>query len=413
VWCSHSLLKTGIELVDLPGTDDQTAQDALVKTHLLTADLVVQVLDARKLMTLQEREGLRDWLLERGIDTVIFVVNFLNLLEPDEQKQVLNRLRFVAESFRSKLPAGVSNLYPVSALPALRARLKGDAAAAQVAGLPALESALQAIASAKQPFDRGRLKAIAPPIQQALQAKIQVLLAELNEVQQNHCQTIEIKQKARTLIQQGFTNSVRDLRNWLNVSNLLSLYEQGAIAALQSFDFESWVALTLRFDWQQQQQSVVGWVEKACDFFEHPRPVTLWMAFPSEPQISEAPEPNSSSEFSGNLDVAPMAIATGLGWMLGGPVGAAVLGGASYLLNKTGVAAVQEDVADSTDKSDHQAVRDYLSQFSQVGLAAIDQYEARSIKVMTFGPDASPGSTQPYELQLLQTTLEKIGECLE
>lgn len=44
--------------------------------HLLERDLVIQLLDARKLMTLGERENLRDWLLERGIKTVNFVANF-------------------------------------------------------------------------------------------------------------------------------------------------------------------------------------------------------------------------------------------------------------------------------------------------------------------------------------------------
>jgi replication fork clamp-binding protein CrfC len=142
VYCPHSWLKTGVELLDLPGTDDQEAQDALVRDRLLTADLVVQVLDGRKMMTLGEREHLRDWLLDRDIKTVVFVVNFLNLLEPEEQKQVANRMRFVAESFRAKLPPGVSNLYRVDALPALRARLKGDSSAAQTSGLVAFESAL-------------------------------------------------------------------------------------------------------------------------------------------------------------------------------------------------------------------------------------------------------------------------------
>lgn len=66
-----------------------------MRDQLNRADLVVQVLDARKLMTLGEREHLRDWLIERGIKTVVFVVNFLNLLEPQEQKEVSNRLRFV------------------------------------------------------------------------------------------------------------------------------------------------------------------------------------------------------------------------------------------------------------------------------------------------------------------------------
>ncbi len=73
----------------------------MVQEKLLTADLMVQVLDARKLMTLGERKNLRDWLWERGIKTVVFVVNFMNLLEPEEQKEVSNRMGLVAESFHS------------------------------------------------------------------------------------------------------------------------------------------------------------------------------------------------------------------------------------------------------------------------------------------------------------------------
>ena len=130
VKCPHPFLQPGVELVDLPGTDDREAQNELVYNKLLEADVVIQLLDGRKLMTLAEREHLRDWLLERGITTVVFVVNFLNLMEPDERKQVMYRLRFLAQDFRMALPNGVSNLYAVDALPALRARLKGDMAAA-------------------------------------------------------------------------------------------------------------------------------------------------------------------------------------------------------------------------------------------------------------------------------------------
>ncbi|MDY7013835.1 MAG: dynamin family protein, partial [Cyanobacteriota bacterium] len=150
VFCDHPFLKTGVEFLDLPGTNDREAQDELARDRLLTADLIVQVLDARQLMTLGEREHLRDWLLDRGLKTVMFAVNFVNLLEPDQQKEVSQRMRFVAESFRSDLPAGTSNLYRVDALPALRARLKGDIAAAKAAGLAELASALQTIVQVRQ-----------------------------------------------------------------------------------------------------------------------------------------------------------------------------------------------------------------------------------------------------------------------
>ncbi|MEM7713625.1 MAG: dynamin family protein, partial [Cyanobacteria bacterium P01_A01_bin.68] len=166
----HPFLKTGVEFLDLPGTNDREEQNTLVKEQLLSADLVVQLLDARKLMTLEERENLRDWLLDRGIETVVFVANFLNLLEPEEQKQVQSRLRFVAESFRSQLPPGFSNLYRVDALPALRARLKGDVSAANTSGLVAFEAALQNIAATLkknvETVSSPRIESIANQIQQ-------------------------------------------------------------------------------------------------------------------------------------------------------------------------------------------------------------------------------------------------------
>ncbi|HEY9805630.1 MAG TPA: dynamin family protein, partial [Candidatus Obscuribacterales bacterium] len=216
VYCPHPFLQTGVELLDLPGTNDREAQDALVKDQLLTADLVVQVLDGRKLMTLGERENLRDWLLDRGITTVVFVVNFLNLMETDDQKEVYRRMRFVAESFRSQLPPGVSNLYRVDALPALRSRLKGDMAAAQTAGLPMFESALQSIVQAQRGQTETRLPRVivlANQVQQALQAKREAIAHEISTAEQTRNKKLEIRQKAQKLIKDGFAASATQCRH--------------------------------------------------------------------------------------------------------------------------------------------------------------------------------------------------------
>jgi predicted GTPase len=40
VFCPHPLLETGVEFIDLPGTNDREEQDNLVKEQLLSADLV-------------------------------------------------------------------------------------------------------------------------------------------------------------------------------------------------------------------------------------------------------------------------------------------------------------------------------------------------------------------------------------
>ncbi|MBD2058629.1 dynamin family protein [Oculatella sp. FACHB-28] len=437
VFCPHPFLQTGVELLDLPGTNDREAQDALVRDQLLTADLVVQVLDGRKLMTLGERENLRDWLLDRGIETVVFVVNFLNLMEPDDQQQVSRRMRFVAESFRSKLPAGISNLYRVDALPALRARLKGDIAAAQTAGLPAFETALQAIAQfhQEQPLQTRlpRLLAIAPQVQQALYQQIESVTAEINAKVHSTSETldqkVQIKQKAQKLIKQGFSSSLSAVQDWLALPNLLNQYQFGATTALQQFEFKDWESAVLKPDWVAKKKSVVEWVYKACDFFDRPRPADLWFAFPEEPEVILPDSPQSDANAPRQKgDVAPVAIATGLGWVLGGPIGAAVFGGASYLINQTNQTDVNqpqpvrpsnsvEDYTTQLNQLYENAAKDYLSRFSSLALIALQQYgiAANAVIEMAIAPESAPVpdlSHQRHQLSLLQSRLDNLNQAL-
>jgi hypothetical protein len=424
VFCPHPFLQTGVELLDLPGTDDQAAQDALVKDQLLTADLIVQVLDGRKLMTLGEREHLRDWLLDRGIETVVFVVNFLNLLEAEEQKQVSNRLRFVAESFRAKLPLGISNLYRVDALPALRARLKGDLAAAQVAGLPIFESALQSIVQAQKQTQNARLPklmTIAQQIKTLLQDRTTAIATELATATAKQQKKAEIQQKAHQLITQGFATCLTEFRLWLDPTHLLETYQMEAALALQQGTFRAWETGAFKATAIDHQQTVIKWVHQACEFFDHPRPTQLLIGFPP---ISDSPSiPNSSPSAPENTSstvdaVAPTAIATGLGWALGGPIGAAVLGGASYLLNRTPTSP-SSPVHPSPSTPAFQIYLDiaqqYLSHFSALNLAALQRYETTAAPVMQFHP--TPITTidpthQHYQLRLFQTTLENLEQAL-
>ena len=414
VCCPNSWLQTGVELLDLPGTNDRVAQDELVKNQLLTADLVVQVLDGRKLMTLGERENLRDWLLDRGITTVVFVVNFLNLLEPDEQQQVANRLRFVAESFRATLPPGISNLYRVDALPALRARLKGDMAAAQASGLPILESALQAIAAssaATQTNRWPRVQAIAQQVKQCLEVKQATLAADLEKTDSSQ-QRLAIKQKAQKLINDGFNTSVKEFQQWLTLENLQT-YHAASAQALQRGEFSTWQGGTFKQTAIAHQQAVAKWVQQACDFFAQPQPQQLLLTFPEPPVVgvAETPSPRRPP------DDAPVAVATGIGWVLGGPVGAAVLGGTSYILNKT--IKVDRAPAHPPDQqppspADQAAAQHYLTHFSRLNLATLQSYvmAAKPVLEVEIYLETAPVTPKHYQLALLRSTLENLTELL-
>ncbi|NEP12366.1 MAG: dynamin [Symploca sp. SIO2C1] len=415
VYCSHPFLQTGVEFLDLPGTNDQEAQNILVREQLLTADLVVQVLDSRQLMTLGERENLRDWLLDRGIETVVFVVNFLNLLTLEEQKEVYSRLRFVAESFRAQLPNNVSNLYQVDALPALRARLKGDTAAAQTSGLATFESALQTIVAAQQEKTAIRLPrvlAIAAQLKEILEAKIQEVSTELVTLQQKHNTKLEIKQKAQKLIQQGFSASVSDFQSWLYLPKLLERYQSEVALALQQGIFSTQETGKFQQEARDYQQAIIDWVTKACEFFEQQTPAELAIDFLEAPQV-DVPKPPPATPQSTN--VAPVAVATGIGWVLGGPVGAAVVGGASYVLKKSTQKQQQDSSTTPTSQQVTQvyedAAKEYLTRFSTEAFSTLQQYEEAVAQIINFPVSIEPlkMTAQHHHLQLLQTLLASLN----
>ena len=425
VSCCHPFLKTGVEFLDLPGTNDRSQQDDLVRDRLLGADLVVQVLDGRQLMTLGERENLRDWLLDRNITTVVFAVNFLNLMEPDDRKKVFNRLCFVAESFRSQLPAGISNLYRVDALPALRARLKGNAAAAQETGLPAFESALQHIVSTQ--LSNGttktenrvpRWRAIVDRIKPELQAKITTLDGEIAASARKHHGKRAIQQKAQKLLQQSLQASFSDFQGWLYAPKLLDRYRGKLAAAIEQERFYSWEAEVFKPAARQYQQAIEESVDRACELFGHPHPGKLSLSFPSDPQTppkdTASPPPST-----GSREPSTVAAATGLGFLFGGLPGAAVAGGTTYVLKKlldrdrpqSKTAPTEGEIAQLCET----AAREYLECFSRDAFATLHEYEAKVEPVTQLPPETAPpdNTAAHHQRQLCQRVLEELEEAIE
>jgi GTPase SAR1 family protein len=388
----HPFLQTGVELLDLPGTNDRDEQDKLVRDRLLAADLVVNVLDVRKLMTLGEREHLRDWLENRGINTVVFVANFTNMLEPEEQKEVQHRLRFVAESFRSQLPSGISNLYRVDALPALRARLKGDDATLHTSGLSAFISALQAIVS----HQREELAEVRMPVLQSLgleiqgllQAQIAKLAAEINENKEKCDRELALKSQAQKLIKAGWENSLKDIEQWLYLPNLISFYQAPLVTVIKQQGFSEWESSNVRPRLQHSQQEINDWVTKAESFFNTPSVAPLQIVLPAPPEILLSEESLSSppERTSTRDNLTPTALATGLGWVLGGPLGAVVAGGATTIANKLSGDRPSENTSNSNNNYDAEiaeayldAAADYLFRLNTETMETIKAYRDRAI----------------------------------
>jgi len=251
IYLPHPFLKTGVELLDLPGTNDQQIRDNLVVQQLLTADLVIQVLDARKLMTLGEKNHLQDWLWGRGVKTVVFVLNFLNFLEEEEQEEVQERLAIFASLFRGYLPPGVSNVYPVNALPALRGQLKGDSSRVESSGLTAFLEALTTIVSQGKGKQEERVTKIISRLQE-------VGFRKVRELEVLRDKELELKQ----LLKRGFRQSVANFRNWLSLPHLLCNYGEGLTLALQQNKFQEWYREELERDVLQYKQRCEEWAGK-------------------------------------------------------------------------------------------------------------------------------------------------------
>ena len=419
VFCDHSWLKTGVEFLDLPGTNDREAQNELVKDKLLGADLIIHVLDARKLMTLEERENLTNWLASRGIATVVFVVNFLNLLTEAERKEVQTRLRLIASSFRSQLPAGISNLYCVDALPALRARLKGNSAAAQTTGLTTFETALQQIASQKQgaKVELARVVKLSEQLLQQAKLKQQQIAAAIEGQQQQDNQQIVVKQKAEKLIKQSWQRSLGEFQGWLYLPKLLAAYQPALAIALQQGRFDSWLE-NFQAEVSVHQQAINKWIIQGCEFFQHQHPQLLAIAFPPPPTIA-FPAPSESQV--DNSTASNINIPDELNFMLKTKIGAVVLGGASYVLHKANSKTSPAASPKQASKSSQvyiDAAETYLTTASDRLNTLVREYETIGDRYVTFTPPTKPADTANYQLQLIQgvadnleTELARLLDC--
>jgi GTPase SAR1 family protein len=406
----HPLLQMGVELIDLPGTNDRAEQDIFVRSQILAADLVIYVLDTRKLMTLAEREHLRDWLEQRGMKTVVFVANFMNMLEPEERQHVQQRLRFVAESFRSQIPAGISNLYQVDALPALRARLKGDDNLLHGSGLPMFVSALQMIFESQQNEVINLRQQLLPPIAiqitGLLHQKIELLTQEVETLTVKQTKEIQLKEHAKKLIQAGWNQSLQDLEKWLHLPTLINTYQVTMILALQQMNFADWEQVNIMTKLQNYQVEINNWLLKLSDFFDDiPKTIPLDLTLPEPPEVELVKVNNTASTLD---QMTPTALATGLGWMFGGPIGAAVVGGASILVNKVGISDKSSSAKVNSDLSAYvEATEDYLCRLNLETIANIQEYRSRANLAIHYPTSAAQSieSPQSQKLVALQTCL--------
>jgi hypothetical protein len=135
------LCRHGVLLYDTPGLNDRAEQDEAATRALDLADLVLFVVDIRRLGTLNERTVLEHWLRARGLDAVIVAANFVNLVPPGEFIDLRERLAAFAQ--RWGCPYLPENCFEVDALGGLRARLFEEERGWERSGMGRLAATLE------------------------------------------------------------------------------------------------------------------------------------------------------------------------------------------------------------------------------------------------------------------------------
>lgn len=420
VFCPYPLLKGGVELIDLPGTNDMEAQDNLVYSQLLAVDLIIQVLDARTLFTMEEVNHLQEWLFDRGINTVIFVVNFLNLLAIEDQKEVMSRARSIASEFRANLPNNVSNLYRVDALPALRSRLKGDGVQSHRSGISTFESDLYSIVEVLSPQKNQirlpRVIAIARKAKESLETLKREIQAELRVWDNQRAAEIKRGTKAAHQLEKTFDNRIKGLIDWLLTKSFVDRYQDECLHALYEERLIEWLNDTLIKALVERYEAINQVIEEACDTLDRPKPKDVDILLPDFPEIDFPSRPAELDQPSGS---GWAALAGGVVGSVFGPGGAAL--GASLAFASTRESArkkkeqIEAEYHSQVRSACESAVEKYLKKFSKKVLKKIPQLKMSVQNVFIFYAHEEPSEigSKRRILEKLEFTLNNLDSELE
>jgi GTPase Era involved in 16S rRNA processing len=134
------ILKNKVVLVDTPGVDDLNQQRVDVTYKFIPrADAVLFLLDATSPLRRTEKEFIEDNLLNNGIDKIMFIANFFDQIEEEEEEETLD---YMSNRLKNALGGRDVQLYGISARQALQGRINKDTFLLQQSGILEVEKAI-------------------------------------------------------------------------------------------------------------------------------------------------------------------------------------------------------------------------------------------------------------------------------
>ncbi|WP_016953810.1 dynamin family protein [Anabaena sp. PCC 7108] len=383
----NELLKNGVEIFDLPGTNDSQEQDTLVRDKLLQVDLVIQILSAKQPFTLDEQNKLNNWLINRGIKTFIFILNWMNEIESKyEKNEVYNDAYSTIKKFKSDLPLGVKKLYRVDALPAIKAKQERNIWKTFTSGIITFNAGLFTIISIQKKRTNQtrllRIIAIADRVKFILQTKVNDLDKEIRTNENIRNMAIEKGKQREKYLREEFKKKVEYYRNWLYLNNILGSYQSEAAQHLERGEFYTWQDHKFKPTITNYIQSIETWANQSCDEFRKNRLNSINISLPSYPNISlpKRQDRNAGQWFSDVFN-----------------------GG----VNRR---RLDEEYERKKWESYKNAIYNYLSEFSQNALISLNQYEQKfeSLLIFTIPPESSELIQKRNYLKYLNSSLDEL-----
>jgi GTPase SAR1 family protein len=225
-----ALLEKGIEIVDSPGLNDTEARNELSLGYIHQCHAVLFVLRASQPCTLAERRYLDNYIKDRNL-AVFFLINAWDqvresLIDPEDAQELAEAEAKLHKVFRANLSEYCTTdgydryserVFPISALVALRRRLKDTNANLDGTGFPELMGALnpflteeRAILELRQA--RSLSRQVSSRMKESIERRMHLLGQGVEELQQR-IESVEPEFKSLHEIGELFRREIQTLRD--------------------------------------------------------------------------------------------------------------------------------------------------------------------------------------------------------
>lgn len=226
-----ALLEKGIEIVDSPGLNDTEARNELSLGYINNCHAILFVLRASQPCTLGERRYLENYIKGRGL-SVFFLINAWDqiregLIDPDDEEELQEAEDKVRRVFKANLSEycqvdGMDiydeRVFEISAIKALRRRLKNPSATLEGTGFREFMGALntfltqeRAIAEMRQA--RTLARQTSTRVTEAIERRIPLLEQDVNELKRR-ISSVEPEFVKLTNIRDQFKEEIRNTRDY-------------------------------------------------------------------------------------------------------------------------------------------------------------------------------------------------------